>query len=331
MVQATAQDGGEFRPEIADVAVVIPAYNHSRFLAEAIESVLAQTLPVREIIVVDDASVDETSVIAARHERVRLVRQPLNRGLSESRNLGMRLAGARWLLFLDADDRLLPHAVAHSVACMGKNPDAGFVYGAHRRVDAELRPISGKLYHPLAAEPLCEFLQDNAVGMIATALFDRAKLIEVGGFDPALPRCEDYDLFLRLARRWPVACHDRLVAEYRIHGRNMSADAATMLQVALEVLERHRPPRAEREERRAYRQGRRQWASSYAHGAWRPRPGWPLRRLLSERLRMTMIAPGPSAFAAAAQFAKRVLPDRFVARLRPLLRHRLDIGSAESP
>src|SRR5262245_20604446 len=92
------------------VSVIIPCYNHAHYLGEAIESVLAQTVQDFEIIVVDDGSTDSTADVAARYPRVRYVRQN-NQGLSAARNTGIKHGLGRFLVFLDADDLLLPGAL----------------------------------------------------------------------------------------------------------------------------------------------------------------------------------------------------------------------------
>src|SRR5215211_9350661 len=108
---------GKERPaEAGLVSVVIPCYNQAHFLGEAIESVLSQSYRNFEILVVDDGSTDNTSEVASRYERVRIVRQE-NRGLSGARNRGLREAKGEYVVFLDADDRLLPGALEASLGC----------------------------------------------------------------------------------------------------------------------------------------------------------------------------------------------------------------------
>ena len=192
------------------ISVVIPAHDAAPWLAEAIGSVIAQEVPA-QIIVVDDGSSDETAEVAARFAEVQVLRHNASRGPSAARNTGARAATNDAVLFLDADDRLLPGALAHAAACMAANPQAAFVYGAHRRVDADWHPQTPPALERCGPDARLAFLRTNCVGMIATALFDRAKLLAVGHFDEALHQCEDYDLFLRLALRWPVACHTHLM------------------------------------------------------------------------------------------------------------------------
>src|SRR5919112_554735 len=99
-----------FISEEALVSVIIPCYNHAHYLDQAIESVLNQSYRNFEIIVVDDGSTDETSVVASRYERVRLFQQE-NQGLSGARNRGLGEAKGEYVVFLDADDRLVPGAL----------------------------------------------------------------------------------------------------------------------------------------------------------------------------------------------------------------------------
>lgn len=204
--------------ESPSVAVVIPCFNHKRFLAGAIESAIAQTVPAREIIVVDDGSREDIRPVAAAFEGVRLIRQE-NRGLAAARNSGLEAATSEKLIFLDADDRLWPNAIQVGLECFRRNPDAAFVYGAHREVRGE---ESSRNYTPAASHR--DLVRCNWVAMIATAMFDRGKLVQGGGFDESLAMCEDWDAYLRLSRAFPFATHDCLVADYVRHGSNASND-----------------------------------------------------------------------------------------------------------
>ncbi|WP_121116027.1 glycosyltransferase [Croceibacterium ferulae] len=299
------------------ISVVIPAHNAAPWLAEAIASIVAQDVPAR-IIVVDDGSADDTAQVATRFAGVQVLRHDTPRGPSAARNSGARAATGDAVLFLDADDRLLPGALAHAAACMAAHPQAAFVYGAHRRVDAEWRPLTPPALERCEPDARLAFLRTNCVGMIATALFDRARLLEAGGFDEALRQCEDYDLFLRLALRWPVACHDHLMAEYRIHGTNASGDPARVLAAAWAVQQRHMPVDAEGQA--AVARGRRGWARAYALAAWRSSgretAGLSLARIAGQRWRMARLAPAASLIAAAVWAARRALPPAAFAKAK---------------
>ena len=258
------------------VAVVITTFNHAHYLGEAIGSALCQTHPAVDIIVVDDGSTDDPASVVAHHPAVRLIRQE-NQGLAAARNTGLHAAAADYILFLDADDRLLPGAIEAGLACFAGAPGCRFVYGAHRRVDEAGAPMGGVRYSP--ADGYAGLLRGNAVAMHATVLYRREALLEAGGFDPGLRRCEDYDLYLRLAHRGRIASHPGLVAEYRWHGGNMSHDLGAMLRTVLAVHARQRgAAAADPGTRGAWREGRRNWRSYYAaeaHAAARAVPGRP--------------------------------------------------------
>src|SRR5262245_46419483 len=114
------------------VAIVIVCYNQARYLREAIDSALAQTLPDVDVLVVDDGSTDNTGEIALSFPTVRYVHQR-NQGLAAARNTGIHETMAPYLLFLDADDRLLPESAQSGLECFRQRPECGFVFGAWRK------------------------------------------------------------------------------------------------------------------------------------------------------------------------------------------------------
>jgi len=118
------------------VTVVIPCYNQARFLGEAIESVLAQSYRNFEVIVVDDGSTDKTSEVAGRYEGVRLIRQE-NKGLAGARNSGLAKSQGEYVVFLDADDRLLPKALEVGLGCFDSHPECALVSGHTRFINAD--------------------------------------------------------------------------------------------------------------------------------------------------------------------------------------------------
>src|SRR6266480_1367400 len=113
------------------VSVVIPCYNQAHFLGEAIESVMAQTYPHFEVVVVDDGSTDNIAAVVARYPGVRCFQQG-NQGLSAARNTGLRHSIGECLVFLDADDRLMPRAIEVGLASLRDHPECAFVYGRSR-------------------------------------------------------------------------------------------------------------------------------------------------------------------------------------------------------
>jgi hypothetical protein len=221
----------------ATVAVIIPTFNQARFLADAIKSVLAQTRPADEIIVVDDGSTDDPASVAAQFQNVRLIRQD-NRGLSGARNTGLRNCKTSCVVFLDSDDRLLPTALEAGLACLSARPDCAFVYGGYRLISEDGRAIGPDYVDLIDGDPHLAFMR-RGISTPSMALFRRDCLLAVDGFDESLRRAEDRDLYLRMTQRYPIANHRTIVSEYRRHGQNMSNNYVEQLRVLLQVLDRH--------------------------------------------------------------------------------------------
>jgi glycosyltransferase involved in cell wall biosynthesis len=242
------------------VSVVIPCYNQAHFLGEAIESVVAQTYEPIETIVVDDGSTDETSAVAAAHE-IRCVRQE-NRGLSEARNAGFRVSSGEMLLFLDADDLLAPDAIPAGVSCLSNRPDAALVFGRPDVVGLPRRWIP-----PLVeTDHYRHLLERDIIWMPGLVLYRRRILDEVGTFDRRYDGAEDYDLYLRITRRYPIALCPGMHGTYRRHDANMNIDSLRMFRAKSAVLRSHRKyVRSKKDYRRAYREGVKTWRRHYGH------------------------------------------------------------------
>ena len=223
------------------ISVVIPCYRQAHFLAEALASVAAQTLPPTEIVVVDHASPDQVESVVRRFPAVRHVRAATTEGVSAARNRGMAACSGEYLVFLDADDRLLPNAFAFGARALAARPEAGFVWGRRRLIDSAGKIIPAVPKVHLGEASYEDLLRENLVGPPVCAMFRRSVVAELGGFGGGLRGAEDYDLYLRVARIAPAVGHGDLVAEYRIHPASMSADPRAMLLAALAVLERHKP------------------------------------------------------------------------------------------
>ena len=220
------------------VGVIIPTFNHARFLADAIKSVLTQTREADEIIVVDDGSQDDPATVVAQFPQVKLIRQN-NRGLAAARNTGLRSCFASFVVFLDADDRLLPRALEAGLACIVSRPDCAFVYGGYSLISEAGEQIGLVRPDPIDGDAHLAMLRGEPVLGIMTMLHRRDYLLAVNGFDETLRACEDLDLKLRITQNYPIVCHSEIVAEYRRHGENMSDRHVGMLKMALLVLDRH--------------------------------------------------------------------------------------------
>jgi glycosyltransferase involved in cell wall biosynthesis/SAM-dependent methyltransferase len=246
------------------VSVVIPCHNHARFVGEAIESAMAQTWRPIEIVVINDGSTDGTAAVLDRYPRVMRIDQQ-KKGLAAARNVGIGASHGDYLVFLDADDTLLPGAIEAGVNALLPHVDCAFAAGAHRRVDGAGRSLGGPVVPRPSGDAYAALLRRNYIEMHAAVVYRRAMIERVGGFDASLQACEDYDLYLKLTRRFPICHHNQIVSLYRQHADNMSRDATLMARTYLNVLERQRRHVRESPERSvAYRDGVRFWRDFYA-------------------------------------------------------------------
>lgn len=216
------------------VSIVIPCYNQARYLGEAIESALGQTHSPVEVIVVDDGSSDETARVARSHSSVQYLRQR-NSGAPRARNAGLAASRGEFVLFLDADDRLLPEAVARGAAALAANPDWAFATG-HVRLIANDGAVEGAPPQAHAeGDQFLALLRSNYIWSPGAVLYRRSVLESGGAFEPSARASADYELNIRVARQHPVGCHHAVVLEYRQHDANMSGDIAEMLRSAVSV------------------------------------------------------------------------------------------------
>jgi hypothetical protein len=292
------------------VAVVVTTFNDAAFLQDALNSIARQTHAAAEIIVVDDGSDESPDAIVAAFPGVRLIRKE-NGGLSSARNAGLRASRSAYIAFLDADDRFAPTALAAGLDCFRAQPQAVMVYGGHRRIDAAGKAIGAPLFRALGTDPYADMLAGNIVGMHATVLYRRDALLNAGGFDERLMRCEDYDLYLRLARTNAIASHPAIVAEYRWHGRNMSRDTRGMLEAVLAIHDRHRDQPDER--RAAWQHGRQYWTNWYNGGQ---QAAWDASNRSFPRTMLNQAASGARRAARAANRLSRGRLYRLLRRYR---------------
>jgi hypothetical protein len=205
------------RPE-PTVSAVIPVHNGARFVAESIASVLAQTHPVMECIVVDDGSTDATAeVLADFGDRVVVVRQEAL-GVAAARNAGMDKAGGDYFAFLDADDVWFPGKIAAQLAALRATPDAGAAYTGFVLTDEHLAWRRVVLHAGGPGSLRRAFLgYSPGLGFSFTGVVDRRVVDKAGGFDERLGTCADSDFWHRLSTVRPVIGVRRPLAAYRQH------------------------------------------------------------------------------------------------------------------
>src|SRR5262245_61752725 len=206
------------------VSVAIPAYNAARYLAEAIDSVLAQTFTDLEIVVVDDGSTDDTPEVLQQYKPpVRWIRQ-LNLGLSGARNRGVLESRAPLVAFLDADDVWVPTKLEQQVRELSGRPEFGVAYSAFIEGSADLKPI-GVTSRGRTGVILPDLLtRGNIVGTPSTVVCRRFLFDQRGGFDPRLSQCHDWDMWIRLATVAKFLYLTEPLIIHRRHETNMSRD-----------------------------------------------------------------------------------------------------------
>jgi len=210
-------------------SVVIPVRNGARYIGEAIQSALQQPR-VRRVIVVDDGSTDRSADIAREidDQRVVLVVGP-QRGVSAARNIGFAeaeaqdpcsRAGSSWVMFLDADDRLRPHAI--DMLFEGIEGDCVAVYGDYDRIDQNGQRVGRRHLLRRRRKPggdiLRALLAGNFVVNGGVMLVRRDIFRSVGGFDETLRYCEDWRVFCRIAAMGSIIWQPRHILDYRVHG-----------------------------------------------------------------------------------------------------------------
>jgi len=250
------------------VSVVITSYNQARFLADSIDSVLQQTYPCVEIAVVDDGSQDCPEAIVKRYPSVSFVRQS-NQGVAVARNRGWRASRGGFVVFLDADDRLLPAAVELGRESLSRRAECGFVFGRGTLVDAQGRPLPSSFTEVAGWYGYAHFLEHNPIAFPALAMHRRRALEAVGGFtsivdNVTIGNASDYDLYLRMSGRFPVYAHGELVAAWRQHTANTSRQSLMMLRSTVAVLASQRAvARASRRYEKARQRGLRRLRQHY--------------------------------------------------------------------
>jgi glycosyltransferase involved in cell wall biosynthesis len=206
------------------VSIVMPSYNQAVYLEKAIQSVLAQSYPSIEIIVIDAASTDGSKKIIERYSNEFAYWQSKkDRGQTDAINQGFEQATGKYLAWLNADDQLLPEAVEQAVEYLEQHPETGLVYGRADYINASDKVIGE---FPAAQTDYARLMKAY-VHIPQQAAFWRADLWrEVGPLDPEMFFAMDYDLWVRLAKVSEIKYLKRKWGQFRLHGdsKTMSND-----------------------------------------------------------------------------------------------------------
>jgi len=203
------------------VSVIIPTYNRAWVLKEAIDSVLAQNFRDFEIIVVDDGSTDNTLRILESYQEVCIVRQN-HRGVSAARNAGIARATGHFIAFLDSDDLWRPGKLSAQVAFFNTHPDILICQTEEIWIRNGIR-INPKKRHKKYSGMIFEHCLELCIVSPSAVMMKRCLFDKIGSFDETLPVCEDYDLWLRVASRFPISLiEDPLVIKRGGHPDQLS-------------------------------------------------------------------------------------------------------------
>lgn len=279
------------------VSIVLPTYNGSRYLREAIDSCLAQTYSHWELILVDDCSSDATPQIiaeyVARDPRIRSLHHPTNRKLPAALNTGHAAARGHYLTWTSDDNRFLSRALEEMVGFLEQHPPIGMVYADCVVIDEQGRYVS-----PYPAQPASSLAYQNTLG--PCFLYRRSVYQAIGEYDRDLFLAEDYDYWLRVYRQFEMAPLPMVLYEYRMHGHSLTSTSkrAALLASLEGTLRRHLPylHRCSRQERA------RGWIVCAATAARRNAP----LRAASAYLRALSLSPAFSIGYVARRLAARL-------------------------
>ena len=223
-----------------NVSVIIPAHNAAGTLGETLESLLKQTFRNWEVIVVDNGSNDETAAIAAtfaeKDHRIRVVSEP-QKGVSIARNTGIRMARFDWLLFLDADDCILPQHLERMTSVLISDPSLDAVHCAWSRVTADGMRIGEHYWHE--SGNLFPAFAYTCAFCIHACVVRRSIVESLGGFDTSLITCEDWDLWQRIARAGArFGAINEVLSLYRMRQASASNNGFRLFTDGLRVIER---------------------------------------------------------------------------------------------
>ena len=220
------------------ISVIIATHNRAALLARAVESARAAGSGL-EIIVVDDASTDDTAIVCGQMSGIRYLQLPSNRGLAEARNAGILASSAEFVAFLDDDDQRLPGSLDLQLEALMSSADAAFSYGRLLASDPVHHLPTGEIFPEICpqGDVFWELLEQNFISPV-TVLARRQIVIEQGMFRSGLGGVEDWDLWLRLTECRPVIVAAKAVAMFRrasLQSGQMCSDSVSIFRHMLQV------------------------------------------------------------------------------------------------
>ena len=222
------------------VSVIVPTYNRAAYLQEALESIFQQTLPPAEIIVVDDGSTDDTEDVVQRTRKpVRFYRQE-HKGVAAARNLGLRMATGDLIAWLDTDDLWETEFLSTLVSLLLDHPELDGVYCGLTHMDVAGKNLPTPELQVVAPQHLYSALIESDFIVTPAFVAHRRCYDQVGPFDPEFRICEDYDMWLRLAKRFTIAGTSQALVRIRVHeSSTMMGDRLALCKYRLALVQKH--------------------------------------------------------------------------------------------
>ena len=222
------------------VSVIIPTYNRARLLERAVNSVLQQTFKDFELIVVDDASEDNTSqskFLKDHAGNLLYYCLPSHRGVSAARNFGLQKSRGEWIAFLDSDDEWFPEKLQKHLAWHSAHPGYRISQTQEIWVRKGVRVNPPKTHKKILGVQFKENLKRCMITP-SSVMIEKKLLDETGGFNEDFPGCEDYDLWLRITGRYPVGLVDEfLLTRYGGHADQLSSTIPVLDRFRIQSME----------------------------------------------------------------------------------------------
>ena len=222
------------------VSVIIPTYKHRDYVLQTLDSVFAQTFTDYEVIVINDGSPDDTAEVLrplAEAGRIHYIEQ-VNAGQAAARNRGLAEAQGKYIAFLDDDDLWPKDKLQNQWQLLENNPEAVMVYGSTRVFSSQSEYVYPDTLPP-SGQALQSFLARNWIGSPGQTLIRANTLKDIGGFDPNIWGCDDWELYIRLAQQGLILFDEKIVLHYRLHINNASKNVWKMYANACKVSRKH--------------------------------------------------------------------------------------------
>lgn len=233
------------------VSVIIATFNREQFIVEAIDSVKKQTFTNWEMMIIDDASTDNTEKIVKKYidgdSRIKYFKNQTNLGISKSRNKGLSQAKGLYIATLDSDDTWLDeNKLKTQIEFLDTNLDYALIGGGIMFIDKDSKPIRKTLF------PIYDSIIRNVILQFnpfphSTVMIRRSAIDDVGNYDETMKTCEDYDMWFRLGLKYKFTNVPKVLTGYRVHGGNISRNkrlsmAATVLELVKKYSKYYRRP-----------------------------------------------------------------------------------------